>query len=268
MAVMKVKQFVETALKIEKQPTIYYSVSGGDWAKWNGKSWNFDCVILIKSILWGFNFNKNASHGGAIYLSNGVKDDTADGIMQRCYNVSNNFSNIEYGEIMHMNGHVGIYIGNGQVVEATAAWDKKVQISQVGKDGCRSKNGVVRGYWKEHGKIKYVDYETIDPYKKRVMELQRVLNEQYGCGLALDGSFGNLTYRACMNNYLYLGKKAPLHISWMQSRLISKGYSCGRCGVDSSFGYDTLAALKKFQKDNGLIQDGYCGGSTSKKLVE
>jgi murein L,D-transpeptidase YcbB/YkuD len=38
--------------------------------------------------------------------------------------------------------------------------------------------------------------------------------------------------------------------------------------VDSSFGYDTLAALKKFQKDHGLVSDGYCGWSTSKKLVE
>lgn len=267
MAVMKVNEFVNTALNIEKSPTVYYSVSGGDWCKWNGKSWNMDCVCMIKGILWGFNFNKNAAHGGAVYLSNGVKDDTADGIMQRCYNISNNFSNIEYGEIMHMNGHVGIYIGNGQVVEATAAWDKKVQISQVGKDGCRSKNGVVRGYWKEHGKLEYIDY-TVDPYKERVKELQRVLNEQYRCGLAVDGSFGPLTYKACMNNYLYYGKKAPIHIKWLQRRLIQLGYSCGRYGVDGSFGKDTQQAVLNFQRDRGLAQDGYVGGETHKKLVE
>jgi hypothetical protein len=60
-----------------------------------------------------------------------------------------------------MDGHVGIYIGNGQVVEATAAWEHKVQISQVGSDGKRSKNGVVRGYWKEHGKLEYIDYSDV-----------------------------------------------------------------------------------------------------------
>ena len=225
MAVMKVKQFVETALNIEKSPTVYYSVSGGAWCKWNGKSWNMDCVCMIKGILWGFNFNKQASHGGAIYLSNGVKDDDANGIMKRCYNISRDFSHIEYGELMHMDGHVGVYIGNGQVVEATAAWDRKVQISQVASDGRRSKNGVVRGYWKEHGKLEYIDYDKpapVNPYKERVKELQRVLNEQYGCGLAIDGSFGPLTFNACMKNYLYYLKKAPIHIKWLQRRLIRR----------------------------------------------
>ena len=268
MAVMKVDQFVNTALEIQKSPTVYYSVSGGDWCKWNGSSWNMDCVCMIKGILWGFNFNKNAAHGGAIYLSNGVKDDDANGIMKRCYNISNNFSNIEYGEIMHMNGHVGIYIGNGQVVEATAAWDKKVQISQVGNDGRRSKNGVARGYWQEHGKIEYVDYNTIDPYKKRVMDLQRTLNEQYGCGLAIDGSFGPLTYRACMNNYLYYLKRAPIHIKWLQNRLMELGYSVGSCGADGSFGPATLNAVKQFQRDRGLAVDGHVGGATHKELVK
>ncbi len=95
--------------------------------------------------MWGFNFNKNASHGGAVYGSNGVYDDGADTIINRCTNVSRDFRNIEVGELMHMSGHVGIYIGNGQVVEATAGWDYKVQISNVGQNGERSKNGVRLG---------------------------------------------------------------------------------------------------------------------------
>ena len=268
MAVMKVKQFVDTALKIEQSPTVYYSVSGGAWCKWNGKSWNMDCVCMVKGILWNFNFNKQAPHGGAIYLSNGVKDDTANGILQRCYNISRDFSHIEYGELMHMDGHVGVYIGNGQVVEATAAWEHKVQISQVGKDGCRSKNGVVRGYWKEHGKLEYIDYNSVDPYKERVKELQRTLNAQYGCGLEVDGIFGVLTSAACRKNYLYKGKNAPIHTRWLQTRLVNLGYSVGRYGIDSVFGQDTKNSVIKFQRDRGLVQDGIVGEMTSKKLVE
>ena len=117
---------------------------------------------MIKGILWGFNFNKSASHGGAIYGSNGVYDDTADNIINRCTNVSRDFSNIEIGGLLHMSGHVGIYIRNGQVVESTA-WYGKTIISNVDSNGRRSKDGNNGGYWEEHGKLQYIDYSTIKP---------------------------------------------------------------------------------------------------------
>lgn len=154
---MKVNEFVDTLKTIEKQPTVYYSVAGGAWCAWNGSSWNMDCVCMVKGVLWGFDFNKSASHGGAVYLSNGVADDNADGIMQRCYDVSRDFRNIQVGELMHMDGHVGVYIGDRKVVEATA-WYGKVIISTVEEDGRRTKDGNSGGYWKEHGKLEYVDY--------------------------------------------------------------------------------------------------------------
>ena len=78
--------FIEKLKHIASLPTTYYSIAGGQWAEWNGNSWNFDCVILPKAILWGWNENKNASHGGAIYGSNGVYDDTTEQIIERCYN--------------------------------------------------------------------------------------------------------------------------------------------------------------------------------------
>jgi len=160
---MKVKEFVETAIKIANSPTVYYSVAGGDWCKWNGSKWNMDCVCMIKGILWGFNFNKKASHGGSIYGSNGVYDDNADGIMKRCTSISKDFKNIEVGEILHMNGHVGVYIGNRQVVESTA-WYGKTIISTVETNGRRTKDGNSGGYWLEHGKLSYIDYsENVQP---------------------------------------------------------------------------------------------------------
>ena len=157
MTVMKANDLVQKSIQIANSPTVYYSVAGGAWCKWNGSSWNMDCVCMIKGILWGFNFNKSAAHGGAIYGSNGVYDDNADGIMQRCTSISTNFNNIKVGEIVHMAGHVGVYIGNRQVVESTA-WYGRTIISNIGTDGSRTKDGRSGGYWQNHGTLQYIDY--------------------------------------------------------------------------------------------------------------
>ena len=135
------KEFIDILKRLEKEPTVYYSVSGGDWCKWNGSAYNMDCVCMIKGILWGFNFDKNAPHGGAIYGSNGVYDDGTEQIINRCSDVSNDFSYIEPGELLHMDGHVGIYVGNRQVIECTAGWEGGVLYSTIGPNGERTRNG-------------------------------------------------------------------------------------------------------------------------------
>ena len=158
MEVMNNKQFVEKLKHIASLPTTYYSVSGGDWARWNGKSWNFDCVILVKAVLWGWCEKKNALHGGAIYGSNGVYDDNTEQIINRCSDISSNFNNIEIGELLWMEGHVGVYVGNRQVVECTGAWERKVLYSNISTNGARSRNGIYAGRWQKHGKLPYLKY--------------------------------------------------------------------------------------------------------------
>ena len=54
----------------------------------------------------------------------------------------------------------------------------------------------------------------------------------------------------------------------LQKLLIDRGYSCGTKGADGKFGNDTLAAVKAFQKDNGLKADGVVGESTWEALEE
>lgn len=51
----------------------------------------------------------------------------------------------------------------------------------------------------------------------------------------------------------------------MQTLLSDRGYST--LGVDSDFGNNTLAAVKLFQKKNGLYADGECGALTWEKLI-
>ena len=48
----------------------------------------------------------------------------------------------------------------------------------------------------------------------------------------------------------------------LQTALIDAGYDVGSTGADGSFGAKTLAAVKQYQKDNGLQVDGIAGKNT------
>lgn len=150
-------EFINTALRITTEiPTMYYL---GGWGQQQNGYYLFDCVCLIKSILWGFNFSVGG-HGGAIYLANGVPDVNADRMIELCTNISYDFSNIEIGEILWLDGHVGIYVGDRNVVEATAAWENKVLISYVETNGVRIRNGHQVYRWIKHGKFPYIIYNS------------------------------------------------------------------------------------------------------------
>lgn len=55
-------------------------------------------------------------------------------------------------------------------------------------------------------------------------------------------------------------------VTKLQKRLIELGYNCGSCGADGDFGASTLAAVKAFQKANGLTVDGIAGAKTQSAL--
>jgi len=120
-------------------------------------TFGFDCVCLIKGILWGWSGNKSKTYGGAGYAINGVPDIGADTMITKCSGVSTDFSKIEVGEAVWMPGHIGVYIGDGLAVECTPAWANKVQITAC---NC-SKTGYNRRNWTKHGKLPYIKYETV-----------------------------------------------------------------------------------------------------------
>lgn len=127
-------------------------------------AWMFDCVCLIKSILWGWRGDWNKYFGGAVYCSNGVPDVSADGMISKCREVSSDFSKITVGEALWLPGHIGVYIGGGLAVECTPAFAGGVQITAVGNIAPVS--GYPTRRWQKHGKLPYVNYSSEKPEKQ------------------------------------------------------------------------------------------------------
>lgn len=119
-------------------------------------TFGFDCVCLIKGVLWGWNGDKKATYGGAKYNTNNVPDINADQMIGVCKNVSTDFSKIEVGEALWSSGHIGVYIGDGLAVECTPRWENKVQITACN----RNVAGYNRRDWVKHGKLPYITYES------------------------------------------------------------------------------------------------------------
>jgi hypothetical protein len=182
-------------------------------------TFGFDCVNLIKGILWGWSGDKTKTYGGAKYASNGVPDTNADGMIKLCKDVSTDFSKIEIGEAVWLKGHIGIYIGDGLAVECTPAWDNCVQITACNCD----KKGYNRRNWTKHGKLPYITYEKdeIVPEKpsiqavKSVTEVAKdVINGKYGNGAErkknLESAGYNYAEVQAEVNRLLSPKKEPL----------------------------------------------------------
>lgn len=141
--------------KAKQLPKWYTEEKKAELRKHIGKSFGFDCVCMIKSILLGFNFNMNDKNGGAKYNSNNVPDINTEGMIARCNHVSSDFSKITVGSVVWMQGHVGVYIGDKQVVECTPKWTNNVQISNLGNLG--NKVGHYRN-WSKWGELPWINY--------------------------------------------------------------------------------------------------------------
>jgi len=117
-------------------------------------TFGFDCVCLIKGLLWGWSGDGSKTYGGAKYAVNGVPDIGADTMITKCSGVSTDFSKVEVGEAVWCKGHIGIYIGGGLAVECTPKWKNCVQVTAC---NC-TKSGYNRRNWTKHGKLPYVAY--------------------------------------------------------------------------------------------------------------
>ena len=95
-----------------------------------------------------------------------------------------------------------------------------------------------------------------------VKKIQTELNKNYKAKLKVDGWFGDSTLAACP--LVKSGKNFLIKI--LQERLKAKGEKLPKYGADGSFGAETIAAVKSFQKKKGLAVDGIVGNNTWKAL--
>lgn len=206
-------------------------------------TFGFDCVCLIKGLLWGWNGNKGAVYGGAGYNINNVPDIDCDAMFRACKEQSTDFSNIEVGEAVWMDGHIGIYIGNGLAVECSPKWKNGVQITACNRDV----SGYNRRNWTKHGKLPYVTYE--------------------GKAAAETPQSASRKQTLVVLDILSKGDKGA-QVKTLQRLLNANGCSVGIWGIDGSFGAATEKAVKAYQKKKGLVVDGCVGSATWSALLK
>lgn len=203
-------------------------------------AWGFDCVNLIKGLLWGWWGNPEKEKGGAVYASNGIPDTNADGMIKRCSGVTDDFSHIEIGEAVWMAGHIGVYIGDGLAVECTPRWADGVQVTAVHNIGKR--NGYNGRKWTKHGKLPHVDYGDTPTEEE---------TPDFALGV-------RVLKRGCTGE----------DVRELQTALIKLGFSCGAAGADGEFGKGTEKAVTEFQTMAGLAADGKFGSASLAALKD
>lgn len=97
---------------------------------------------------------------------------------------------------------------------------------------------------------------------------------QQNRGLSVDGIVGSETYAALTSAHWRLGDRVLAHeagqllvgddVAALQTQLIELGYQLPR--ADGIFGRSTAEALRRFQREYGLVADGICGPGTLRAL--
>lgn len=206
-------------------------------------TFGFDCVCMIKGLLWGWQGDSTKVYGGAKYASCDVPDVGADSMFRKCTDKSADFSCLEVGEAVWRSGHIGIYIGNGLAVEATPQWADGVQITAC--------NGAVSGYparqWSKHGKLPYVSYDGCS------LDYLRQCVQMVAPGNCLPVS-------SMEENRVHI-------LVWLaQKRLHTLLFGPEKC--DGVFDETTKAAVLAFQQEKALELTGKLDAKTWAALLE
>lgn len=198
--------------------------TANDYAGQYGKRVH-DCCGLVKGYLWSDTPTSQPKY-------NSEQDISANGLRSRCEEKGNidKMPDIP-GILVFMDGHVGIYIGNDEVIEAR------------GHSYGVVKTKLAERAWKWWGKCPYIDYTEQQEEKARDAETVNISTAQLK-----NGSSGKSTVA-------------------LQRLLRAEGYDVGKASTDGKFGSITEKAVKAFQKDNNLAVDGVVGSKTWDMLI-
>lgn len=256
------------AQKAAQYPERYSASRQADLRALIGKGYfAFDCVGLIKGVFWGWD-GSNSTNGGAVYQSNGVPDTTASGIMNKCYDISTDMNaDITVGSALYKYGHVGVYIGNGKVVEATISQKQDgVAISDLSGNG-----------WTKHGKFPWVDYSEKDeepepPEEEFEYEIGNVVyfkgGPHYSNSNATEATGGDRTPGTAEITNVAKGAKHPYHLvaiegggsnvyGWVDAKQIGSEESTGKIKVGSHVKLKSDAKVygKNYKFDSWVYND-------------
>ena len=202
----------------------------------------FDCIGLIKGILWGWTANTDKLYGGAVYASNDVPDGNELSFINMCSSVSADFSDITPGEMLYTTGHCGIYIGGAFAIECTPKWDGNVQMTVVSNILMKTEATKQR-LWLKHGKLPFIKYDTKPAPEPD--EFQFSFKE-------VNAGSNNSDVKLVQTILKGLGLK---------------GADKKALAVDGIFGSNTEHAVKIFQEMTGHTVDGIVGRFTWAELL-
>ena len=219
----------------KKQYPAYYTAAGFT-AQYGQKV--HDCVGLIKGYLWC-----DTPDGSPKY--NAAQDVAVEGLYRTCHRrggISNLPETPGVCVFMANMGHVGVYIGKGEVVEAMGHAYGVVKTKVAGRGWA---------YWGMPEWISYDDAAEDGPSGKPAHTT---------------GTDFSLNFRILREGSVGEDVKA------LQLLLKARGYQCGSYGVnkdgaDGEFGSGTASKLKAYQSANSLEADGEAGPLTMKKLL-
>ena len=219
----------------KKQYPAYYTAA--DFTAQYGQKVH-DCVGLIKGYLWCDSPDSLPTK----YSS--AQDVAVDGLYRKCSRKGSITSLPETPGVcvfMDNMGHVGVYIGNGEVVEAMGHAYGVVKTKLAGRGWA---------YW---GMPDWISYDAME-------------YETLGALTPAKGTDFSLNFRILREGCVGDDVRA------LQLMLKARGYPCGnygpnKDGADGEFGAATKKQLISYQRVNGLEPDGEAGPDTMSALL-
>ncbi len=221
------------------QGQLYTKELAEDWARRrrSGRDYNY---FVVRCARW---FGKIVVDCSGLIIEayrsriSGYGDKTANTLFRRCVQTGKLDTIPETpGLCVWRSGHIGLYIGDGKVIEAGG--------TNIGVVTSKLKAPATTKRWTNWGRLADVDYESaytppVDP-------------DTPSCWL---GRYLKVTHPYTQGE----------DVEEVQQALTDQGFSPGP--VDGFYGPKTEAAVKSFQQSKGLSVDGIVGPDTTKALL-